>query len=193
MVTQSAVSARRVLANRANAAQSTGPRTAEGKDRASRNRLCHGFFSRHLLLPGEDPAELEELRQELREDLRPHGRVEELLVERLLAAHWKLARLQQAEKEEPSPSQMLSKMIYCGTESDRISIYQNRLEGTIHRCMRELRLLRKKRAAREGSPPLPSGEGNRPPQKMRFEPNAQAGGLPEEPEKHYNSPLCPTG
>ena len=33
----------KLSANRANAAQSTGPRTRRGKARASRNALCHGL------------------------------------------------------------------------------------------------------------------------------------------------------
>ena len=36
-------SAKQIAANRRNASRSTGPVTAQGKDRASRNALCHGL------------------------------------------------------------------------------------------------------------------------------------------------------
>ncbi len=49
-----AVSARKRRANRRNAQHSTGPRTPEGKARASRNATSHGIFCRDLVLPGEN-------------------------------------------------------------------------------------------------------------------------------------------
>jgi hypothetical protein len=39
------VSQKRILANRRNALKSTGPRTAEGKRRSSRNSLKHGHYA----------------------------------------------------------------------------------------------------------------------------------------------------
>ena len=38
-------------ANRRNAQLSTGPKTTNGKARASRNALTHGLFATDLLLP----------------------------------------------------------------------------------------------------------------------------------------------
>ncbi len=42
------------LANQANAARSTGPRTAEGKAASRRNALKHGLAAEKLVLPGEE-------------------------------------------------------------------------------------------------------------------------------------------
>jgi hypothetical protein len=47
-------SQRRLTANRANAARSTGPRTRRGKARASRNALRHGLRALHLADDGGD-------------------------------------------------------------------------------------------------------------------------------------------
>ena len=57
-------SPKRIAANRRNAAQSTAPRTPEGKRRASLNALKHGLRAETLVLPGEDPAELAQLTDE---------------------------------------------------------------------------------------------------------------------------------
>ncbi|HWE39874.1 MAG TPA: hypothetical protein VG406_25210 [Isosphaeraceae bacterium] len=46
-------------ARQANAKNSTGPRTDEGKARAAKNALLHGLCSLAPVLPGEDPAEFE--------------------------------------------------------------------------------------------------------------------------------------
>ena len=48
-----------VIANRANAQLSTGPRTAEGQQASSSNAKSHGLTSRSAFVPGEDPQEYE--------------------------------------------------------------------------------------------------------------------------------------
>ena len=45
---------KRTEANRANAKRSTGPRTAEGKARASKNALAHGLTARDIIVGDED-------------------------------------------------------------------------------------------------------------------------------------------
>jgi hypothetical protein len=45
------ISERKLLANRANAQRSTGPRTQSGKEVSRRNALKHGILSRSLDLP----------------------------------------------------------------------------------------------------------------------------------------------
>ena len=53
-----ATSSRRIEANRANSLQSTGSRSAAGKERSKFNALKHGMGSKTAVLPGEDPAVL---------------------------------------------------------------------------------------------------------------------------------------
>ncbi|MBV8265569.1 MAG: hypothetical protein JO252_04405, partial [Planctomycetaceae bacterium] len=45
--------------NRKNSQQSTGPRTAAGKEKSKLNGLKHGLRAATLVLPGEDPEALE--------------------------------------------------------------------------------------------------------------------------------------
>src|SRR5260370_30377070 len=58
------VSEKQLEANRQNARKSTGPRSAEGKFRASRNAVKHGLTAESVVLPNEDPAEYESRLQE---------------------------------------------------------------------------------------------------------------------------------
>ena len=85
-------SARQRQANQRNALQSTGPRTANGKRRASRNATTHGLLARDLLLDDEEAAELQALRDGLQNDLQPDGELEGALVERIVSALWRLRR-----------------------------------------------------------------------------------------------------
>jgi hypothetical protein len=84
-------------ANRQNALKSTGPRTPEGKNAVRLNALKHGLLSQEVLLPGEDAEALRELDEGLRAELQPVGVLENLLVERIIAAFWKLRRMGRVE------------------------------------------------------------------------------------------------
>ncbi len=80
-------------ANRRNAMKSTGPRTPEGKAASSRNGLTHGLSGdKHFILEGEDPEAFLRLLQDLHDHLRPVGDSEELVVQRIAAAQWRLDR-----------------------------------------------------------------------------------------------------
>jgi hypothetical protein len=80
-------------ANRRNALKSTGPRTPEGKAAVRLNALKHGLLSEEILLPGEDEGALRELTERLKAELQPVGELENLLVDRIVAAYWRLRRL----------------------------------------------------------------------------------------------------
>ena len=94
---ETVTSDKQTQANRRNALKSTGPTPPEGKAAASQNALTHGLLSRQVLLPGEDEATLAELSGRLRDELRPVGELEGLLVERVIAAAWRLRRLGRVE------------------------------------------------------------------------------------------------
>src|SRR3954447_3623576 len=91
------VSASKVRANRLNATKSTGPRSADGKTRSARNATSHGLYCAALVLPGESQELFYDLRQSYISTLKPQNLVELLIVDRLVAAAWKLRRLQEAE------------------------------------------------------------------------------------------------
>jgi hypothetical protein len=90
-------SEKKIVANRENALKSTGPRTPEGKAAASRNALRHGILSQQILLRGEDGEALRELDEGLRIELQPVGNLENLLIDRIIAAVWRLRRLGRVE------------------------------------------------------------------------------------------------
>jgi len=92
-------SLRQIAANRVNAQESTGPKTPEGKARVSKNALKHGFFSKDVVLPEEDPdGEFPQLRESLTEEWQPQSSTEQFLVEALAGAMWKLMRAQRIQK-----------------------------------------------------------------------------------------------
>lgn len=85
-------SAAQVLANQQNSQLSTGPRTPEGKHASSLNSLRHGLTGQMVVLPGESTEAYDALRARLFEDLRPVGTQEELLLQTLCDAQWRLER-----------------------------------------------------------------------------------------------------
>src|SRR5437762_6165901 len=92
------VSENKRIANQFNAQKSTGPRTAVGKLRSSRNAITHGLFTSDLILRGESRGAFRALRRGMIESLRPQNLAELMIVDRLVAATWKQRRLRRAEK-----------------------------------------------------------------------------------------------
>src|ERR671911_228393 len=90
-------SEKQIQANRRNAHKSTGPKTPEGKEAVRLNATKHGLRSQEVLLPGDDGEALKELDENLRAELQPVGELENLLVDGIVAAHWRLRRLRRVE------------------------------------------------------------------------------------------------
>ena len=84
-------------ANRNNAKKSTGPRTEEGKSRASKNALKHGILARDTVLPGEDPADFDSQLSALEADIQPANSLEFELVRQIVDAQWRMRRLTRLE------------------------------------------------------------------------------------------------
>ena len=59
--------------------------------------LKHGAYSEAVLLPGEDPAQFEELHKGLIEELTPNGRLEEETVAAIARLVWRRQNLQMFE------------------------------------------------------------------------------------------------
>jgi hypothetical protein len=64
-------STKQIEANRSNALNGTGPRTAKGKARSSRNALTYGLTAQEIVIPGEDVAAYRSFEQQLIDDLQP--------------------------------------------------------------------------------------------------------------------------
>jgi hypothetical protein len=93
-------SPQKIASNRQNSKHSTGP-TPEGKRRARRNALKHGFFSQSLLIGdpavGEDPHEYNRLHDCVFAHYHPVGFEEELRCEEITSCIWKRRRLTRYE------------------------------------------------------------------------------------------------
>lgn len=91
------ISEAKLIANRANAQKSTGPRTPEGKARVRLNALKHGILASEAVIRAGEGAEeaeaFEALLAELKNDLTPAGALEELLVEKLAVIIWRWRRV----------------------------------------------------------------------------------------------------
>jgi hypothetical protein len=90
-------SEKQIKANQRNALKSTGPKSPEGRAATRLNARTHGLLSQDVLLPGEDEEALKELDENLRAELQPVGELENLLVDRIVATHWRLRRLGRVE------------------------------------------------------------------------------------------------
>src|SRR5919109_1099729 len=82
----------RIEANRRNAARSTGPRTAEGKDKVRLNALKHGLSATTVVLPHEDAQAYQQRLETWTAELAPRGDVGRYLVERAARISWQLDR-----------------------------------------------------------------------------------------------------
>ncbi len=92
------VSPKRLAANRANAAQSTGPRTPEGKARSARNSVKHGFAaSAFAVVRLEDVHEVDHLTADLVAVYQPANSQELLALQRMAIAQQSILRAARLE------------------------------------------------------------------------------------------------
>jgi hypothetical protein len=92
-------SKRQIDANRSNAGKSTGPRTAEGKRKASMNSLKHGLSSVDgtAVLPTENPKEYAAHREKWWASRKPVGVEEGELTDMAADLSWRLRRCSKIE------------------------------------------------------------------------------------------------
>ena len=84
-------------ANQENAQKSTGPTSIEGKKKSSMNAVTHGIFSNIAILPGEDEAFIQKLREDILATYQPQDTMERCLVDRIYIAMMRQVRLCEAE------------------------------------------------------------------------------------------------
>jgi hypothetical protein len=86
------------------ASGATGPLSSDGKSAARMNAVKHGILSGEVVVRGlriqERADEFKALRARFWESLAPAGPVEEMLVERIVTAQWRLRRVLLAETGE---------------------------------------------------------------------------------------------
>lgn len=84
---------KQLVANRANAQRSTGPKSAIGKNQSRTNAWKHGLTAGTLVVGAEDPADLDRLRAKFEQEFCPQTELEFLLVERAAIQMWRSRRV----------------------------------------------------------------------------------------------------
>ena len=93
-----------IAANRRNAESSTGPRTKEGKSRASRNAVTFGIYSAADFVRPEDHRLYHFFCENFQKELRPEGAFEQTLAAEIIHAAWRLRRCSVIESGMDSPT-----------------------------------------------------------------------------------------
>ena len=86
-----ASSDRKIEANRRNASKSSGPKSAEGKEKSRRNGWKHGMAA-VVVVPEEETAAFDAARAEWAAQIKPENVAEESLVEQMAAADVRMKR-----------------------------------------------------------------------------------------------------
>jgi hypothetical protein len=142
-----------ITANRANAQQSTGPRSVEGKSVSRFNALKHGLDAASIVIPGEDPADYDALATHYDSEFRPQSASESFHVATMLRADWQKRRLQGVEADlfhtvlAESPGNSLAAVLLAESPAAKLLVRVQRqiaaFERTWHRANTELRRARK--------------------------------------------------
>jgi hypothetical protein len=133
------ISSAQLAANQANAQRSTGPKTAQGKAISARNNFRHGFSGAFTVLPWESQDEFEMLLGGLRDEHRPSGLTEMILVDKMAQALWLSKRtlmLQHVTFNHELP--------VCD-DPKQLALYlryQTTNERAFHKCLNDLLKLR---------------------------------------------------
>ena len=168
----------RAKVNRENALKSTGPKTAEGKAVSSMNALRHGLTSAlAVLVPDEDHGLYMIFAGSLEADLKPEGAMEEILVDRIVAAAWRLrrayrveagvfteemedeslnvfGRMTQGEDYKPTLGMAFIRDANDTNALTKLSRYETALERGLTSALHELQRLQALRAGRQVFPPV---------------------------------------
>ena len=145
------VSQARLIANRANAQLSCGPKSESGKAVSSQNRLTHGL-ARHngvfRLLPTEDPRGFEALQADLTAEHLPQTETESILVQGMAESHWLAQRAQTLQNDcfDPATGKIANEKTFS-----LYLRYETTHRRAFHKSLNDLLKLRKeKRTAQLG-------------------------------------------
>jgi hypothetical protein len=139
----------RIAANRANAQLSTGPKTAEGKQKSSQNAIRHGLTGQLVIvvLPNEDPDVYQAHLQSFVNEYHPSGASETNLVQILIDTSWRLHRAASIEASLLNNSDD-SHHDQCKGLAN-LSMHTQRLCRQYQKALTQLRELQQTRKAQE--------------------------------------------
>jgi hypothetical protein len=156
-------SQQQIDANRANALKSTGPQTPQGKAAVSQNALKHGLSAQQACIPGEDQDEFNATLQSFQDELKPVGPLQTLLVQQIVMAAWRLARIRlleggifqlrsvdeveniEKDYQNLAPRTRLGYLFVCDVRGPNalatLARYEGRVERSFYRALHELQRL----------------------------------------------------
>ena len=141
-------------ANRSNALLSSGPKTKEGKNSISQNAVKHGLFSKNIVAHDESKEEFQDLESEFYNLFQPQGILETILLERVIAAAWRLSRISKIEPllikiatQNSWSGKDLTEIFdnYLGRRLALMSRYEVTLERALFKALNELKSLQEAR------------------------------------------------
>jgi hypothetical protein len=146
------ISERQLEANRANAQKSTGPQSAEMKEKVSQNRLVHGLRGRFKVLKSENQQEFDDMLAGYMLAEQPVDDIDRDLVIKMARHSWlseRAVRLQDAcFLEEPQTAEEIedrTSRIAVRTDLDLYIRYQTANDRAFARAAAELAKRRKER------------------------------------------------
>jgi hypothetical protein len=147
--------ARQIAANQANALKSTGPKTAEGQERAKMNALKHGLTAREVTSANESVDDFNAYYDEFIEMLRPVGAIEEQLAERIIICAWRLRRVYRIDSSLFVAGQSVTQYVGSvggvfvrlagGDAISKLTRYEAAIERSYQRARQELERLQARR------------------------------------------------
>src|ERR1700743_2942828 len=138
-----------IAATRRNAEASTGPRTAEGKARVSRNSTTFGLYSAGDVVRPEEKSLYQAFCDDFQQQLAPQGAMETTLAAEIVHAAWRLRRCAAAESALETQSGLDPRRAPAAAPAGN-SIDRARAQALRHfqRATAELRRLQTERQAR---------------------------------------------
>ena len=157
---------RQIEANRRNAQKSTGPTSVTGKAASSMNALKTGIHAKSLVLPTEDPAELDELVEDSYRSFHPTTPEARSLVDEFIYCEWSLRRLRAAETESwqhqdhtaysgPAKYPLGYSATQYGTTFSRLQYRMDAARRARERALQSLKQFQAEAAAAPAPDPLP--------------------------------------
>jgi hypothetical protein len=159
--------AARATINRENAQSSTGPKTAEGKERSRLNSLGHGMTSKTIVLPHESQEEFDALHQGMIEAHSPANDHEIVLVKQIAEAYWRMQRCYGVERaflesrtaEAEDPEAAMANLFIDKAESARMRLlmrYVSSAERAYNKALSDLKKMQAERRKQEKQESLTS-------------------------------------
>ena len=139
--------ARRAKISRENAQHSTGPRTAAGKQRSSRNATTHGLTAQSVVLAPEEEAAYQQLCQKFFDEYKPATATEAAMVQQLADTTWRLNRILQLEDAVLANTSLTPQDAI--DQISRLGLYSSRLSRQFQTTVKQLREIQDDRRQRE--------------------------------------------